>query len=331
MNLFTYLYVLVSKPGDTYYEQALVSAISLRRHMPSANIVLLVDDKTEKTLFGKRAEIRRYVSDVKSVEVPDNFSNLQKSRWLKTKMPEFIQNDFLYIDSDTVVADSLKEIETIDVKLGAVLDRHLLLSDHSCKSMILENAARLGFQATVDDKHFNGGLLLVRRCEENVRFFETWHSLWLDSVKKGLSIDQIALAQTNYLSGGILQELPGIWNCQVEYSTKYLSRAKILHMFVTDGKFNNRRPHIFMDSDTFKDIEKNGLSDYVMEVVEKPLQFFKLKTQVIGGDAVDFYNTALCRAFCQLYCSSKTRRIFNFFEHWTRKFLSLSKKKKIAF
>ena len=46
MSKFSYVYVLTSKTGDTYYEQTLVSAISLRSHMPQANIILVVDDNT---------------------------------------------------------------------------------------------------------------------------------------------------------------------------------------------------------------------------------------------------------------------------------------------
>ena len=82
MSDFAYLYVLVSKPGDTYYEQTLVSAVSLRYHMPDANIVLLTDDRTADTLVGNRAEIKKYVTSIKCVNLPNSLSNMQRSRWL---------------------------------------------------------------------------------------------------------------------------------------------------------------------------------------------------------------------------------------------------------
>lgn len=328
MPSFTYLYVLVSKPGDTYYEQTLVSAISLRYHMPNANIVLLVDDKTAATLVENRAEIKKYVSSVKAVELSDSLSNMQKSRWLKTIMPELIETDFLYIDSDTIITQSLEEIETVDVKLGAVLDKHSLLSEHCNRSMIEGNARKMGFQVSVDDKHFNGGLLLVRHNEENREFFRKWHSLWLDSVKKGLSIDQASLAQTNYLCKGQIQELPGVWNCQVEYGCHLYSRAKILHMFVTGDMFN-RRPHIFMDPETFKNIEINGVTPDILDVIKNPMSGFKNKTQIIGGVAVDYFNTSLSRVWCLLYCkSSTTKMIFNFFNYFATILLAKMKRKK---
>ena len=48
-----YVYVLVSSPNDLYYEQALMSVYSLRRHMKDADVVFLVDDTTAASFFGK--------------------------------------------------------------------------------------------------------------------------------------------------------------------------------------------------------------------------------------------------------------------------------------
>ena len=45
----TYVYVLVSGSDDLYYEQALMSVTTLRMHMPHANVIVLVDDKTEQS------------------------------------------------------------------------------------------------------------------------------------------------------------------------------------------------------------------------------------------------------------------------------------------
>lgn len=327
MPNFVYLYVLVSKPGDTYYEQTLVSVASLRYHMPDANIILLTDDKTFANLVGKRAEIKKYVTSIKCVNLPENLSNMQRSRWLKTTIPEHIVTDFLYIDSDTVVVDSLKEIESMEISLGAVLDKHSLLSNHCNRAMIEERSKKMGFCATVDDKHFNGGLLLVRRNEKNVAFFKMWHSLWFECVKKGLSIDQASLAQVNYMMNGLIQELPGIWNCQVEYGISCIDRAKIWHMFVTGDKFN-RRPHILMDPEFYHRIENDGISEETMNLIKKPWLGFKDKSQIISGVAVDYFNSYLSRLCCLLYChSSKTKIIFSFFDRMAKMvILKLGKK-----
>lgn len=57
------IYVLVSNENDCYLEQALVSIYSLRLYNPDANLLLLVDEETSRTLEnGIRKLILNYVS-----------------------------------------------------------------------------------------------------------------------------------------------------------------------------------------------------------------------------------------------------------------------------
>ena len=311
MSAFSYVYVLVSKKGDTYYEQCLVSIMSLRRNMPKAHIVVLMDNVTRDSLIDGRAEIQKYASEIKSITITENFSNVQKSRFLKTKLIDYIPNDFLFLDSDTIITSSLEEIEKIPIDFGAVLDGHLLLSKHYAKDMIQENARKVGFHASFEDKHFNSGVMLVRRNQANLKFFHLWHELWFKCLKKGISIDQLGLAEANYLSKGLIAELPGIWNCQMEHGALFFTKAKVLHMFVQGSVFDNRRPHLFMDTKTYKNVEKDGVSSLIVSAIENPLLYFIPKTQIIGGDAVDYYNTTLNRFFMRLYTSPKTKCLFN--------------------
>ena len=52
----TAVYILISNGDDLFYEQLLVSLYSLRMHNPELNVVVLVDEKTERTLHGKRSK-----------------------------------------------------------------------------------------------------------------------------------------------------------------------------------------------------------------------------------------------------------------------------------
>ena len=60
-----FLYILVSKESDIYYEQTLVSILSLRHYNPDAFVTLLVDDKTDANLMGFRAEIKTLINEYK--------------------------------------------------------------------------------------------------------------------------------------------------------------------------------------------------------------------------------------------------------------------------
>ena len=61
-----YVYVLTSTTADLYYEQALMSAYSLRKQMPDSEIIFLVDDKTELTFTeeNKRLSLKNYASKI---------------------------------------------------------------------------------------------------------------------------------------------------------------------------------------------------------------------------------------------------------------------------
>lgn len=61
-----YVYVLTSTPKDLYYEQALMSAYSLRKHNPAAQLIVLVDNKTNASLTeeNKRTALKKYASQI---------------------------------------------------------------------------------------------------------------------------------------------------------------------------------------------------------------------------------------------------------------------------
>ena len=106
-----YVYVLTSTPKDLYYEQALMSVWSLRYRMPDADIIVLVDDKTFKSFEDeKRSELKK-IAEVKSIEFDDKVTNVERSRLIKTAIPDYVSGDFLYIDCDTIIADDLSDIE----------------------------------------------------------------------------------------------------------------------------------------------------------------------------------------------------------------------------
>ena len=93
------IYVLVSNENDCYLEQALVSIYSLRLYNPDANLLLLVDEETSRTLEnGIRKLILNYVSKLVIVDVPFHYSKQQKSRYIKTSLRSQVIGDFLFID-----------------------------------------------------------------------------------------------------------------------------------------------------------------------------------------------------------------------------------------
>jgi hypothetical protein len=67
-----------------------------------------------------------------------------------------------------------------------------------------------------------------------------------------------------------------------------------------------------MDPEFFHKLEKDGISEETMNLIKNPWQGFKDKTQIIGGVAVDYFNSYLSRLCSLLFCySSKTKVIFS--------------------
>ena len=160
----TFVFVLTSTTKDLYYEQALMSAFSLRKKMPSAEIAVLTDNKTFQSFTeeNKRTALSHYVSKIISVDFDDSVPNVDRSRLIKSSIPDYIEDSFLYIDCDTVICDDLSDIEKVDAVTGGVLDGHCMLDEHIHKKYFLARDKKLGFSGTALRSR-PGGTVICRK------------------------------------------------------------------------------------------------------------------------------------------------------------------------
>lgn len=281
----TYVYVLVSSRNDLYYEQALMSAFSLRNLMPDANIVLLVDNKTEDSINSpeqKRGEIKKYVSRIISVPFEENVSNAERSRLIKTSVPDYVDDDFLYIDCDTIIADDLSEIKNLPYNTAGVLDGHVMLDEHIHKKYFLERDKKLGFHGTeAAECNINGGVIFARKSEEAKNLFKAWNEAWKFSAYQKHDLhDQSALNEANYRTGLKMQLMDGIWNCQPSHGgLAFLDNAKIIHYYSSEFSGKNYIPYYKLADKTLQErIKAEGkIPDDVKKMIENPkFQFNKV-------------------------------------------------------
>lgn len=241
----TFVYVLVSNEKDTYYEQTMISAQSLLQHNEGAKVVILVDQGTAATFTGKRTFHKKLGVDIREIQVPERYNNRDRSRFLKTTMYNYIDENFLFIDGDTLVCDRLDRDEITsgtnaqDINIGMVLDRHQKISESSYENFYDLRAKPLGWSSGFQDKHFNSGVIWVKKTAEAQKFFEEWHSLWKETLEKySVVYDQTALNEVNVRLGGVVKEIDGTWNCQATRRSsflKYLQDAKIMHYYASFG------------------------------------------------------------------------------------------------
>ena len=119
------VYVLVSQESDYYYEMLLLSLFSLRLYHPlgDAEVVVVMDRDTQQRLIDIKADILDEVTPIVP-DIPQGYSTMQRSRFLKTSLRAFITGDFLYLDTDTIICRSLCEVDSFDGDFCAVLDNH---------------------------------------------------------------------------------------------------------------------------------------------------------------------------------------------------------------
>jgi len=285
-----YVYVLTSTPKDLYYEQALMSVWSLRYRMPSAEIIVLVDDKTFKSFEDeKRSELKK-LADVRSIEFDDSVKNVERSRLIKTAIPDYVRGDFLYIDCDTIIADDLSDIDKLDCETGGILDGHCLLEEHIHKNYFISRDKKLGFHGTLAEGfNFNGGIVFCRDTENGHALFKMWNKVWKYSAYTKHDLhDQSALNEANYRTGLKMKQLPGEWNCQPSHGgLAFLKNAKIIHYYSSEFNGKNYIPYYKLADKTLQNrIKESGkIPDDVIEMIKEPKFQFN-RVHLINDDRI---------------------------------------------
>ena len=282
------VYSVVSDETDIYLEQALLSIFSLRKYNPNAYVELVVDQVTNASIIGKRTEIKKYVNNITAIDVPDKFNKGQKSRWLKTNLRNLIEGDYLFIDNDTIITDSLEGIDEFDGEIGAVKDKHAPVEQNKDKDKLLLWSKQDGWTYSDDLAYFNSGVMFVRDCEFTHDFYREWNKRWQTcSTKHQRFYDQSPLAATNEFYQYPIKELTGDWNCQPTNGVSFLYKAKIMHYWGYHRKYYAWK---FYNKDIIKEIKESGyISQDISQLVDKAKEAFVMPNEVIAGKELEIY------------------------------------------
>ena len=232
-----FVYVVTCDAQSYYAEQAYVSMYSLRKHNPGCHIVFATEAETLKTFTGNRARILELVDELITVDVPDEFSMVQRSRYIKTSIRQRVEGDFLYIDCDTVIMGSLADLDSVedDVCAIRIQDSYDWSEENSHYWLEIYNSKKgvpLGENYGVSE-YYNGGVILAKDTEKARAFYDTWHKLWLeDSTKYKFNLDQCSLWRANRLNNNVIKEISGIYNCQIVcpiIALRYVYDCKVFH------------------------------------------------------------------------------------------------------
>lgn len=288
------VYVLTSSRKDIYLEQAYVSMCSVRHHTPGAVITLVVDELTVANLTGMRREEIRYVDKIVTVKTPAGLNAQQRSRYLKTSVRSYVEGDFLFIDTDTLIVKPLYDILFTEADISACYDSHSAsFHDNPYYNMCVKHGHRLGWSVENEEHYFNSGVIYVRDTEVARRFYALWHKTMKESVEKGVTMDQPAFAKTNYLMGHIVSPLDDTWNCQLKHGMRYLRDARVVHYLCTAiSKDNDNQLFIMNEKSVLLRIKQNGeMPQEVLKTMDDPFVGLTSTSMCIAGRDMYLFNT----------------------------------------
>lgn len=297
-----FVYVLVSSDNDLYLEELWASVFSLRRFHPEDTVRVLSDAPTVKRIL-ERPNLSSLITEVLLVDVPEHYSPKERSRQIKTTVRNIIDDPFLFIDSDTIICESLNGIEQLSYDISAVPDGHLPLAGHAFKKSVYDNVKRIFDEDVTDSAYwFNSGVMYVADNDHTRDFYRRWNENWTYSTfQKGCSQDQPALVKTDKEFGYMIQQMPDIYNCQVALSLKYYADAAIIHFwhmdFIKDQSYSP-----FLDLSAYREIRNNsGITSYVEDLITHCKSSFVSPTMPIGYNQIIFLFSPAGQAFSQLH------------------------------
>ena len=311
------VYSLVSDSRDHFLEQLLISSYSVKQHNPDAHITLVTDNISNAEITGDRVNALKYIDEKIVVQTPE-LGKKSRSRWLKTSIRQIVKGDYLFIDTDTIITKSISEVDSLDIIIGAVLDRHLPIDKNQRGDDIIKQCKKSGWEPKEKDfLYFNSGVMLVKDCPEAHNLYNKWHDIWQHSYEHGIDIDQPALGLANRQAGYLIKEIDGTWNCQVlGNGLKYMHNAYILHYYNTDSRTNLlSNPFIFSSRAFQKQIAKDKfiLSDTIKAMIHSPHEQFSDSYELISDEKMNAYELKTIKYLTHAYAKqSVIWRIFNY-------------------
>jgi hypothetical protein len=223
-------YVLVGNGQDRYTTMCYLSAAAVRRLHPGVRIVLVTDEDTGRLVRAYAPHLREVVHDffVEPATMPEARA---RSFYLKTRLRDVVQGDFIYLDSDTLPVRPFLEMAQGDWDVAFVQDR----THHGPITPVfphweLPRLARMGWQAKLS-RYFNAGIGFYRDNALTRAFAADWQDRWRHSYSLGDDWDQLALNVSLEAVPVRAHELPPSYNAMVTVSPVHARGAKIYHFF----------------------------------------------------------------------------------------------------
>ena len=226
----TIAYVIVYHGNGRFPAMAYLSAAAARRVEPNSRIVLVTDTETPHHLRKDWPKLLELVDE--TIPVPASMELLRaRSFYLKTRVRDVIDGDFIYLDSDTLPVRPFADMTTGDWDVALIQDR----THHSpitpiFPHWVVPRMKRAGWNVHFE-KYFNAGLGFYRDNAAVRALVADWQRRWHEFYALGDDCDQVPLNCSLATMPLRVHELPPAYNAMVTVAPVLARGAKIYHFF----------------------------------------------------------------------------------------------------
>lgn len=298
------VYVVISTHDDIYLQEFWVSIYSLRLYDKDRPVRVLCDKETYDYIKSF-PELVKLITEIIVVNLPYKYATAKlKSRQIKTTIRECVKGAYLFIDTDTTICSSLKNIDLLQENnndICAVLDTHLPVKD-----MMFVPREKImnvfGIDIMDSELYFNSGVMFVPDNESSRAFYKRWNENWnYSAFVKSQSLDQPALLKTDIEFGHVIKKLPDIYNVQIALSMKYFPEAVIIHWwhlpFIKNQEYN-----MFLSREIYDLVKRNkAINDDVANIIKNVKQSYESPSTVIGKEQIYFLFSPVGQLFCRIH------------------------------
>lgn len=307
------VYVAVSSHNDFFLEELWASLYSLRQFAPPTCEVVVLSDAETAERIKCRPALYEMINELNVIQVPSKYSNELRSRVIKTNIRNLVDGDFLFIDTDTIICDSLESIDNLNVtNLAMVPELHGPFKEHIYFESTWQDVKRI-FGVDVSDSPywFNSGCMLVKDNEITRRFFTKWLENWnYSAIEKKESSDQRALLKTDKEFGYIIECLPDIYNSQVAMTIQYFFDAKIVHFWHMRSRFTSDVDYSpFCNKEIYQAIRNsNGITDDIAYTIRHCKSSFRSPSMIVGKKQIYLLYSSFFNILGRKYIENSTVR-----------------------
>lgn len=299
------VYVVVCKQSNIYFEQCFASAWSAKYHNPDLHIVVVMDSDSQKNIDPKAYKNFILLIDEEIIQEFDtNVTNIERSRWLKTNLRYLVKGDFIYIDSDTIISDSLSSLDTLTCSVGFVSDWNCNLNQNFSRFYYKKELKRMFNQEIcMEGNYFNGGVFYAKDDEKAHQFLNTWHENWKYCQSRGYYRDQLSLLKTTQDLHHLVEEIDGTYNCQMAASLQYFPNAQILHFYHLAFTFPFSP---FFEKEIYKQIKKDlCISQNVQDTIVAVKNNITGPAVILGNENIEIIQSHIYKALNRIFLHNK--------------------------